>query len=182
MIFRGFAGMNSRKHPHLRHFYGKMRKTCTDESKKQDVNVNVCSSIDANARRYIFWLGSARCSQRLGSTLFWFRREVEKECFLYRGFERMSFDNQPGFLWHGAMRIPAFLESITSAWKRAPGNMEVKSEESNEFQTNDTELQLKSLKKILIVRRAWSSYETCFVISFLINHKTGSAFRRCLPD
>ena len=27
--------------------------------------------------------------------------------------------------------------------------MEVKSEESNEFQTNDTELQLKSLKKIL---------------------------------
>ena len=62
----------------------------------------------------------------------------------------MSFDNQPGFLWHGAMRIPAFLESITSARKRAPGTMEVKSEESNEFQTNDTELQLKSLKKILI--------------------------------
>jgi len=62
----------------------------------------------------------------------------------------MSFDNQPGFLWHGAMRIPAFLESITSARKRAPGNMEVKSEESNEFQTNDTELQLKFLKKILI--------------------------------
>ena len=61
----------------------------------------------------------------------------------------MSFDNQPGFLWHGAMRIPAFLESINSARKRAPGNMEVKSEESNEFQTNDTELQLKSLKKIL---------------------------------
>jgi hypothetical protein len=61
----------------------------------------------------------------------------------------MSFDNQPGFLWHGAMRIPAFLESITSARKRAPGNMEVKSEESNEFQTNDTELQLKFLKKIL---------------------------------
>ena len=61
----------------------------------------------------------------------------------------MSFDNQPGFLWHGAMRIPAFLESITSARKRAPGNMEIKSEESNEFQTNDTELQLKSLKKIL---------------------------------
>jgi len=25
-------------------------------------------------------------------------------------------------------------------------------------------------------------YETCFVISFLINHKTGSAVRRCLPD
>ena len=46
----------------------------------------------------------------------------------------MSFDNQPGFLWHGAMRIPAFLESITSARKRAPGNMEVKSEGSNEFQ------------------------------------------------
>ena len=46
----------------------------------------------------------------------------------------------------------------------------------------DTELQLKSLKKILIARRAWSSYETCFVISFLINHKTGSAVRRCLPD
>ena len=45
-----------------------------------------------------------------------------------------------------------------------------------------TELQLKSLKKILIARRARSSYETCFVISFLINHKTGSAFRRCLPD
>ena len=45
-----------------------------------------------------------------------------------------------------------------------------------------TELQLKSLKKILIAWRARSSYETCFVISFLINHKTGSAFRRCLPD
>ena len=45
-----------------------------------------------------------------------------------------------------------------------------------------TELQLKSLKKILIAWRAWSSYETCFVISFLINHKTGSAVRRCLPD
>ena len=25
-------------------------------------------------------------------------------------------------------------------------------------------------------------YETCFVISFLINHKKGSAVRRCLPD
>ena len=46
----------------------------------------------------------------------------------------------------------------------------------------DTELQLKSLEKILIARRARSSYETCFVISFLINHKTGSAIRRCLPD
>ena len=34
----------------------------------------------------------------------------------------------------------------------------------------------KILKKILIARRARSSYETCFVISFLINHKTGSAF------
>ena len=45
-----------------------------------------------------------------------------------------------------------------------------------------TELQLKSLEKILIARMARSSYETCFVISFLINHKTGSAFRRCLPD
>ena len=45
-----------------------------------------------------------------------------------------------------------------------------------------TELQLKSLKKILIARRARSSYETCFLISFLINHKTGSAIRRCLPD
>ena len=42
-----------------------------------------------------------------------------------------------------------------------------------------TELQLKSLKKILIAR---SSYETCFVISFLINHKTGSAIWQCLPD
>ena len=41
----------------------------------------------------------------------------------------------------------------------------------------DTELQLKSLEKILIARRARSSYETCFVISFLINHKTGSAIR-----
>ena len=52
------------------------------------------------------------------------------------------------------------------------------------FQIQDahTELQLKSLEKILIARRAWSSYETCFVISFLINHKTGSAIRRCLPD
>ena len=46
----------------------------------------------------------------------------------------------------------------------------------------DTELQLKSLEKILIARRVRNSYETCFVISFLINHKTGSAIRRCLPD
>ena len=46
----------------------------------------------------------------------------------------------------------------------------------------NTELQLKSLEKILIARRARSSYGTCFVISFLINHKTGSAIRRCLPD
>ena len=45
-----------------------------------------------------------------------------------------------------------------------------------------TELQLKSLEKTLIARRARISYETCFVISFLINHKTGSAVRRCLPD
>ena len=50
------------------------------------------------------------------------------------------------------------------------------------FYLNYTELQLKSLEKILIARRARSSYETCFVISFLINHKTGSAIRRCLPD
>ena len=41
---------------------------------------------------------------------------------------------------------------------------------------------LNDLEKILIARRARSSYETCFVISFLINHKTGSAIRRCLPD
>ena len=41
---------------------------------------------------------------------------------------------------------------------------------------------LNDLEKILIARRARSSYETCFVISFLINHKTGSAVRRCLPD
>ena len=47
---------------------------------------------------------------------------------------------------------------------------------------NDKLVQLKSLEKILIARRARSSYETCFVISFLINHKTGSAVRRCLPD
>ena len=45
-----------------------------------------------------------------------------------------------------------------------------------------TEFQLKSLEKILIARRAWNSYETCFVISFLINHKTGNAARRCLFD
>ena len=51
--------------------------------------------------------------------------------------------------------------------------------ENREFYT---ELQLKSLEKILIARRARSSYETCFVISFLINHKTGIAIRRCLPD
>ena len=50
------------------------------------------------------------------------------------------------------------------------------------FADYHTELQLKSLKKILIARRAWSSYETCFVISFLINPKTGSAIRRCLSD
>ena len=41
---------------------------------------------------------------------------------------------------------------------------------------------LNDLEKILIARRARSSYETGFVISFLINHKTGSAVRRCLPD
>ena len=46
----------------------------------------------------------------------------------------------------------------------------------------NTELQLKSLEKILIARRARSSYEPCFVISFLINHKTGSTIRLCLPD
>ena len=50
------------------------------------------------------------------------------------------------------------------------------------FDNDDTELQLKSLEKILIDRRARSSYETWFVISFLINHKTGSAVRRCLPE
>ena len=50
------------------------------------------------------------------------------------------------------------------------------------FPAIHTELQLKSLEKILIARRARSSYETCFVISFLINHKTGSAVKRCLPD
>ena len=50
------------------------------------------------------------------------------------------------------------------------------------FLYSHTELQLKSLEKILIARRARSSYETCFVIFFLINHKTGSAVRRCLPD
>ena len=42
-------------------------------------------------------------------------------------------------------------------------------------QYSHTELQLKSLEKVLIARRARSSYVTCFVISFLINHKTGSA-------
>ena len=44
--------------------------------------------------------------------------------------------------------------------------------ESRRFRCH-TELQLKSLEKILIARRARSSYETCFVISFLIIQRTG---------
>jgi hypothetical protein len=59
------------------------------------------------------------------------------------------------------------------------------SKKATEFQKKEmsnAELQLKSLEKVLIARRAWSSYETCFVISFLINHKTGNAIRRCLSD
>ena len=38
-----------------------------------------------------------------------------------KNLERHAFDNQPGFLWHGAMRIPAFLESNTSARKKGAG-------------------------------------------------------------
>ena len=75
--------------------------------------------------------------------------------------------------------------TVPAAWGLAPrslvqpGSLNAPPGHGN---MNYTELQLKSLEKILIARRARSSYETCFVISFLINHKTGSAIRRCLPD
>ena len=41
---------------------------------------------------------------------------------------------------------------------------------------------IKILKKDFNCPKGILFYETCFVISFLINHKTGSAIRRCLPD
>ena len=93
---------------------------------------------------------------------FLFSEEIWKRALiLYRVFRKLSFLNLPGFLWREAIRIPAFFifkkgagfqlpiisrspvtrraaflfsESITSVKKRAPGNMEVKSEGLNEFQ------------------------------------------------
>ena len=94
---------------------------------------------------------------------FWFRRKFEKRALLfYRVFRNLSFGNLPGFLWCEAIRIPAFFifkkgagfqlliisrsslsgkggffrfrSKLPASEKRAPENMEVKSEGSNEFQ------------------------------------------------
>ena len=81
---------------------------------------------------------------------------------MYRVFRKLSFLNLPGFLWCEAIRIPAFFifkkgagfqlliisrsslsgkggffrfrSKLPASEKRAPENMEVKSEGSNEFQ------------------------------------------------
>ena len=95
---------------------------------------------------------------------FCFRRKFEKSALLfYRVFRNLSFGNLPGFLWCEAIRIPAFSifkkgagfqlqiisrsslsgkggffrfrNKLPASEKRAPENMEVKSEKSNEFQT-----------------------------------------------
>ena len=94
---------------------------------------------------------------------FCFRRKFEKRALLfYRVFRNLSFGNLPGFLWREAIRIPAFFifkkgagfqlliisrsslsgkggffrfrSKLPASEKRAPENMEVKSEGSNEFQ------------------------------------------------
>ena len=82
---------------------------------------------------------------------------------LYRVFRKLSFGTLPGFSWREAIRIPAFFifkkgagfqlpiisrsslsgkggffrfrSKLPASEKRAPENMEVKSEKSNEFQT-----------------------------------------------
>ena len=95
---------------------------------------------------------------------FLFSEEIWKRALiLYRVFRKLSFLNLPGFLWCEAIRIPAFFifkkgagsqrpiisrsslsgkggffrfrSKLPASEKRAPENMEVKSEKSNEFQT-----------------------------------------------
>ena len=86
----------------------------------------------------------------------------KRALILYRVFRKLSFLNLPGFLWCEAIRIPAFFifkkgacfqlpiisrsslsgkggffrfrSKLPASEKRAPENMEVKSEGSNEFQ------------------------------------------------
>ena len=94
----------------------------------------------------------------------WFQGKSEKRVLiLYRVFRNLSFGNLPGFLWCEAIRFPAFFifkkgagfqlqiisrsslsgkggffrfrSKLPASEKRAPENMEVKSEKSNEFQT-----------------------------------------------
>ena len=108
---------------------------------------------------------SVICSQRLSSALSDFGGNLKKgRCFFYRVFRKLSFGTLPGFLWREAIRIPAFFifkkgagfqlliisrsslsgkggffrfrSKLPASEKRAPENMEVKSEEpeSNEFQ------------------------------------------------
>ena len=106
---------------------------------------------------------SAICSQRLSSALSDFGGNLKKGAAFYRVFRNLSFGNLPGFLWCEAIRIPAFFifkkgagfqlqiisrsslsgkggffrfrSKLPASEKRAPENMEVKSEKSNEFQT-----------------------------------------------
>ena len=106
---------------------------------------------------------SAICSQRLSSALSDFGGNLKKGAAFYRVFRNLSFGNLPGFLWCEAIRIPAFSilkkgagfqlliisrsslsgkggffrfrSKLPASEKRAPENMEVKSEKSNEFQT-----------------------------------------------
>mgnify|MGYP007038519998 CR=1 FL=1 len=95
---------------------------------------------------------------------FLISEEIWKRALLfYRVFRNLSFGNLPGFLWCEAIRIPAFSifkkgagfqlliisrsslsgkggffrfrSKLPASEKRAPENMEVKSEKSNEFQT-----------------------------------------------
>ena len=94
---------------------------------------------------------------------FWFRRKFEKRALLfYRVFRNLSFGNLPWYLRCEVIRIPAFFifkkgagfqlliisrsslsgkggffrfrSKLPASEKRAPENMEVKSEGSNEFQ------------------------------------------------
>ena len=87
----------------------------------------------------------------------------KRALILYRVFRKLSFGTLPGFSWREAIRIPAFFifkkgagsqrpiisrsslsgkggffrfrSKLPASEKRAPENMEVKSEKSNEFQT-----------------------------------------------
>ena len=94
----------------------------------------------------------------------WFQGKSEKRVLiLYRVFRKLSFGTLPGFSWREAIRIPVFFifkkgagsqrpiisrsslsgkggffrfrSKLPASEKRAPENMEVKSEKSNEFQT-----------------------------------------------